>query len=317
MAGLHPSSVNDPHPHTEPTTPAQLVELAARHGLELVADTVRVEEAGLDYRVGFARSVDGVDWVLRVPRRPDVSAKIAEERRILAFVEPRLSVAVPRWDVCSERLIAYRRLPGEPGLTLDASGQPVWHFDPGSPDFAAALGRLIAELHALDANAGAEAGVPVVTVSEARAKWRAELAAAAAELTIAPALRERWEAWLDDDALWPERTAFTHGELYAAHVLIDTPARIVGVLDWTTAKVSDPAIDFTYQHMMGPAAFATTVEAYVAAGGADHPALAERCAALAAAAPLAYATFALQTRDPQHRASAAAQLDPREPTLEA
>jgi aminoglycoside phosphotransferase (APT) family kinase protein len=148
--------------------------------------------------------------------------------------------------------------------------------------------------------------------SRARAKWRADLEAAAAELTIAPALRERWEAWLDDDALWPERTAFTHGELYAAHVLIDTPARIVGVLDWTTAKVSDPAIDFTYQHMMGPAAFATTVDAYLEAGGADHPSLAERCAELAAAAPLAYATFALETRDPQHRASAAAQLDPRD-----
>jgi aminoglycoside phosphotransferase (APT) family kinase protein len=304
--------VNDSHPHTEHTTPAQLVELAARHGLDLRADTVRINEAGLDYRVAFARAADGADWVLRVPRRPDVSAKIAEERRILEFVGPRLSVAVPSWQVCSERLVAYRRLPGEPGLTLDASGQPVWHFDPSSPEFAAALGRLIAELHALDRDAAAEAGIPAMSASQARAKWRADFETVRAELTIAPRLATRWEAWLESDALWPETTAFTHGELYAAHVLIETPARIVGVLDWTTAKVGDPAIDFTYQHMMGPAAFDATVEAYLEAGGADHPHLAERCAELAAAAPLLYGVFALQTQNPEHRASAAAQLDPRD-----
>lgn len=126
-------------------------------------------EAGLDFRVAFARAGDGTDWVLRIPRRPDVSAKLAEERRILEFVGPRLSVAVPRWEVCSEELVAYRRLPGAPGLTLDASGQPIWHFEPSSPEFAAAMGRLIAELHAIDADAAREAGVPVLTPPESSA----------------------------------------------------------------------------------------------------------------------------------------------------
>lgn len=291
-------------------TPEQLVELAAGHGLELLADGVRLNEAGLDYRVAFARARDGAEWVLRVPRRADVSAKLGEERRILEFVAPRLSVAVPRWQVCSERLVAYPRLPGEPGLTLDASGQPEWHFEPSSPEFAAALGRLIAELHGLDAEAAAAAGVPATSASGVRARWRADFETVRSEFPIAPALHARWSAWLDDDALWPDHVAFTHGELYAAHVLIDTPARILGVLDWTTAKVGDPAIDFTYQHMMGPAAFDTTVQAYRAAGGVAHPRLAERCAGLVAAAPLVYALFALNSREPQHRASAAAQLAP-------
>ncbi|HLT66568.1 MAG TPA: phosphotransferase, partial [Microbacterium sp.] len=150
----------DPHPPVAQATAAQRVELAAHHGLELHADSVRFNEAGLDYRVAFARAADGTEWVLRLPRRPDVSAKLAEEQRILEFVAPRLSVAVPSWRVCSERLVAYPRLPGAPGLTLDASGQPQWHFDPSSPEFAAALGRLIAELHALDGDAAAKAGVP-------------------------------------------------------------------------------------------------------------------------------------------------------------
>lgn len=292
--------------------PAQIVELAARHGLAVDADGVRINEAGLDYRVAFVRAVDGEDWVLRIPRRPDVAAKLSEERRVLEFIGPRLSVAVPSWQVCSEQLIAYRRLPGGPALTLDAGGQPVWHIDPLSPEFAAALGRLIAELQAVDSEDARNAGVPVMSARDVRACWRADFERVRAEFEIAPHLHERWEAWLGDDALWPESTAFTHGELYAAHVLIDTPARIVGVLDWTTAKVGDPAIDFTYQHMMGPAAFDATVAAYLEAGGREHPHLAARCAGLAAAAPLAYGLFALRSGDPQHRASAAAQLGPRD-----
>jgi len=302
-----PSSLTTPEP-----SEAQLVELAARHGLTVDADAVHINEAGLDYRVAFVRAADGEDWVLRVPRRRDAAAKLSEERRILEFVRPRLSVAVPIWRVCSDELVAYRRLPGEPGLTLDGSGQPVWHFDPSSPEFATALGRLIAELQAFDVDAAREAGVPVMSMSEVRSQWRADFERVRAAFEIAHPLQARWEAWFSNDRLWPERTAFTHGELYAAHVLVDGPSRIVGVLDWTTAKVGDPAVDFTYQHMMGPAAFEATVAAYIEAGGVLLPHLAERCAELAAAAPLAYGLFALQSRNPQHRAAAAAQLLPEE-----
>src|SRR5690606_22631523 len=90
----------------------QLVELAARHGLVVDADAVRINEAGLDYRVAFVRAADGEDWVLRVPRSRDAAAKLSDEGRILEFVRPRLSVAVPIWQVCSDELVAYRRLPG-------------------------------------------------------------------------------------------------------------------------------------------------------------------------------------------------------------
>lgn len=283
-----------------------------RQHLAVDADDVRINEAGLDYRVAFVRATDGEDWVLRVPRTREAAAKLSEERRILEFVRPRLSVAVPVWQVCRDELVAYRRLPGEPGLTLDDSSQPVWHFEPSCPEFATALGRFIAELQALDVKAASEAGVPVMSMSEVRSQWRADFERVRAEFEVAHPLQARWEAWFSNDMFWPERTAFTHGELYAAHVLVDGPSRIVGVLDWTTAKVGDPAVDFTYQHMMGPAAFEATVAAYVEAGGVLLPHLAERCAELAAAAPLAYGLFALQSGDPQHRAAAAERLLPEE-----
>lgn len=288
----------------------RLVELALAEGLVLALDSIHFEEAGLDYRVAFARSLDGVAWVLRLPRRPDVVERLDEERRILDFVGRHLSVAVPRWEIATPGLIAYRRLPGAPGLTLSADKQPIWHFDPTSPEFASALGRLIAELHALDPDEAARAGVPRASMDTLRKTWRADLESVRASFKVAPRLLQDWQAWLDDDRCWSGPTVMTHGELYAAHVLFETPGQIVGVLDWTTARVGDPAVDFTYQSMMGPDAFAETVRAYRAAGGPEHTNLERRCAAILAASPLTYALFALRSGDPQHHAAAAAMLDP-------
>src|SRR5688500_18972085 len=94
----------------------EIGELARGHGLVIRPDTLRVEEAGLDCRVAFADGEDGAPWVLRIPRRPDVTPRLADEARVLRFVAPRLSVAVPRWSIHTETLVAYPRLPGAPGL---------------------------------------------------------------------------------------------------------------------------------------------------------------------------------------------------------
>ncbi|GAT15641.1 phosphotransferase [Mycolicibacterium thermoresistibile] len=78
---------------------AELVAAAGRHGLRLDPATVTVNEAGLDFRVALARAVDGVEWVLRVPRRPDAAERARVEAAVLEFVAPRLSVAVPEWRI--------------------------------------------------------------------------------------------------------------------------------------------------------------------------------------------------------------------------
>jgi len=66
----------------------EVVELAAAHGLAIAAASVRFNEAGLDYEVVFALNQSGQNWVLRIPRRADVSAKIGDEAVILALLNP-------------------------------------------------------------------------------------------------------------------------------------------------------------------------------------------------------------------------------------
>src|SRR5699024_623859 len=100
----------------------QLLALAADHGLDLLGDSLRTEEIGLDFRVAFARARDGQDWVLRIPRRVEVLARAAIEGRLLAHLAPHLDIAIPDWRISTERLIAYPLLPGTPGLTVDSDG---------------------------------------------------------------------------------------------------------------------------------------------------------------------------------------------------
>ena len=286
-----------------------MTALAASHGLELDPASCVFNEAGLDYRVVFATDKDGLHWVLRLPRRPDVSAKLGEEARVLDFLKPRLAVAIPDWQIQSSDLIAYPLLPGAPGLTLDSAGQPVWHFDTGSEHYATCLGELIAALQTVDVNEAAAAGITVRTPEEVREKWRSDLALVKGNFTVAESLSSRWAKWVDDDALWPGRSVLTHGELYPAHLLLGPDDGIEAVLDWTTAMVSDPALDFMFQQVSSPPeAFARTVSAYRQITGWEEPRLADRCAALMAAAPVGYAIYALETGNSEHLAAAASLL---------
>lgn len=297
---------------TPPDPLPDVLALARAHQLDLDPDSLVLNEAGLDYRVATARGRDGAAWVLRIPRRPDVASKIGDEAAILGLVKERLSVAVPDWRIRTAELIAYPLLPGEPGLTIAPSGELRWRLDVESPRYATELGRLLAELHRIDVDAARTAGIPVEEPAEVRARWRSDVAAVTAGFDVSAALIERWTAWLADDSYWPTWSVFTHGEIYPAHVLIDAEDRITGVLDWTTAKVGDPARDFAFQQAMtSPATFARTVESYEAAGGRVPPRLADQAAELMAASPVAYGLYALLTGDPQHREAAAAQLDPR------
>lgn len=285
-----------------------LLARAASHGLSLQPDSVRHNDAGLDFHVAFAVDVHGREWVLRVPRRPDVVDGVAQEEVALAFASRHLLVAVPDWRVVADDLVAYPVLPGRPGLTVEGE-EVMWHLDPASQRYAEDFGRLLAALHDAPLEEARELGIEVRDPAEVRTSWANDVAVVTAEFDVHPDLEERLAAWLDDDGLWPEETVFTHGELYPAHVLIDDDDAVTGVLDWTTARGDDPARDFMYQHAFAPAeAFAATTRAYVESGGEPGARLGERCAALMAAGPVGYGLYALTTGRDEHRAAAQAQL---------
>lgn len=62
---------------------------------------------------------------------------------------------------------------------------------------------------------------------------------------MSSALETRYSKWLDNDALWPNFSKFIHGDLYAGHLLTDVNGEVTGIIDWSTAHVSDIAQDFS------------------------------------------------------------------------
>lgn len=298
---------------TAPADRSAILSLAARHDLDLDPEDLRVIEAGLDFRVAIGRAADGQRWVLRMPRRPDVLDRAEVEGRLLELVAPRLSIAVPDWRIRSAELIAYPLLPGEPGLTLAEDGTPQWHVDVSSTTYSAMLGQVIAQLHAIDVEEARATGVEVRSPQESRQQWRDDIARVADAFEVSPALLERWTAWVDENSYWPGHSVLTHGEIYPAHTLVEGE-RLTAVLDWTTAGVGDPARDLTFQQAgTPPEAFATLLEHYEAGGGRTWPRLAEHCAEMFAASPIAYGVFVLETGDETHRAAAEAGLNPPAP----
>lgn len=287
-----------------------VIERAVWHGLALQQDSVEIIDSGLDFRVAMADDAAGDRWVLRIPRRADVVAGLDAEAAVLELVRGHLTAEVPRWEIREPELLGYRALPGRPGLSV-LEGEPQWHMDPESLSYARSLGRLLAELHTVPRAEVEAAGVEICEPDEVRRRWRQDVETVAGEFTVDRSLLRRWRTWLDEDALWPQRSVMTHGELYPAHTLMGESGEITGVLDWTTARVDDPGRDFMHQFALaGQDVFAETVAAYEAAGGAVWPRLAEHCHELWAAGPVGYAKFALQSGDDHHRSAAAALLDP-------
>ncbi|MGO1972675.1 MAG: macrolide 2'-phosphotransferase [Propionibacteriaceae bacterium] len=299
------STTPDGQPHLDAVT----VELGRRHGLDLIHESLQHNEMGLDFRVTMARTTAGEEWVLRVPRRPDVMDRAETEAAVLALVRPVLKAAVPDWQIHSRELIAYPLLPGRPGVTLDSTGSPVWHLDPSSLGYAESLGELVGQLQSVSTEAAESADIPVFSPEEVRSRWQRDLDRVGAEFTIAPTSRRRWQAWIDDDSFWPSWSALSHGEIYPAHTLLDDRDQIVGVLDWTTAEVGDPARDLTLQHSASSGeAFAATLDRYRAGGGRPWPRLAEHCSEIHSAGALGYGSYALLTGEAAHREAAAAML---------
>lgn len=288
---------------------SQLQALAARHGLKLHGP-LTVNELGLDYRVVIATVEDGRRWVLRIPRRAEVSAKVEPEARVLAMLKKHLPFAVPDWHVANTELVAYPMLEDSTAIVLQpGSSTPDWAVPQDSEIFAESFAVALAALHAIPASAAVDAGMVIRTPKQARQKVADDVDRVRREFVVNAKRLHRWQRWLDDDSSWPDFCAVVHGDLYVGHVLVDNTERVSGMIDWSEARVDDPAIDMA-SHLMvfGEAGLAKLLVGYEAAGGRVWPRIAHHIAERLAFGSVIYALFALESGSDQHFAAAKAQL---------
>ncbi len=166
----------------------------------------------------------------------DPEFQVAVEAAVLAVVARHVSPAVPEPLVVADGVLVYRMLPGTPLISLSPA--------PSTHDIGDALGRLLAELHAIPF---AELPLGVTVDEEPLEDWLAgaQECFAIARNRIPDHHRASVEQFLRSPVPpGPIESVFGHNDLGAEHVLIDPDHGIVtGVIDWSDAGFADPAID--------------------------------------------------------------------------
>ncbi|MED1738633.1 macrolide 2'-phosphotransferase [Bacillus swezeyi] len=281
-----------------------MLKLAEKHGLQLNRENAQMNESGMDFQVVFADDASGMRWVLRKPRREDVIERAAAESRVLKLLQHHLPVDMPDWRIHTPELIAYPKLVGVPAAVIDMEIKNyVWNMNhqPPSEAFVRSLAKTLSALHGINHQTAAEAGIQVMNPHDVRQTKAEQMERIKEELGVSDVLWERWQKWLYDDSYWPWYTAFIHGDLHPPHILIDANDQITGLLDWTEAKVADPAKDFLlYQTILGEEETARLIAHYEEEGGRVWPRMKEHIAEMQAAYGIEIGMFALQTKQKEH-----------------
>ncbi|WP_432404089.1 macrolide 2'-phosphotransferase [Wukongibacter sp. M2B1] len=279
-------------------TKSEVLEIATKHGLILKEDTLVFNESGLDFQVAFAMDKQGKEWVLRFPRREDVMSRMDIEKKALDLVNKNIAVfQAPNWVIYTNELISYKKLKGVPAGTIDHEIQDyVWEIDINNvPDcFHQTLGKALAALHNVPKEKAIKAGVTIHTPEEARQSMEERMKAVREKIGVGDSLWNRWQTWIKDDDMWPQKTGLIHGDVHAGHILIDKIGNVTGLIDWTEAKVTDIANDFVVHYRaFSEEGLNLLVNAYREANGYVWPKMKEHIIELEAAYPVAIAEFAI------------------------
>lgn len=236
----------------------------------LAGTSVRRLGSGWDHDLYVLGDDESV--VFRFPRRAERVPWLVRELEILGRVAPVLGSVVPRFDYLGTPsdlfpypFVGYRYLRG-----VEADDSLLVR-----EAMAKETGRLLAALHGIDPR-----GVPPTPVG-----WEGEhpVRSALSRLSsvaglvgdrLPEAVRGFAVPYLRGDVhapTPPNRQAhrLCHNDLCAQHVIVDPASgRIIGVLDWTDAMVTDPVVDFVGLITVGEYRFiAQVVSAYVSHGG--------------------------------------------------
>jgi aminoglycoside phosphotransferase (APT) family kinase protein len=219
---------------------------------ELEAPDVVTVEDGWDHLV-----LDiGGEWIVRIPRRPAVADWMDVEIRLLDELAPRVPAPIPRYERVARngvRAVAYPRI----------DGRPLEAFDDG---VAGEVAAFLVALHGVQVDGAAGLGLSVWDLD------RREQELAAFRERVLPVLdageREAGAELLERaraEAAAGFRPAVVHADLGPEHLLCEG-GRLRGVIDWSDARIGDPAIDLAWLLHGTPISFA---DAVAAAYGAD------------------------------------------------
>lgn len=185
--------------------------------------------------------------VFRFPKSEWAREALQQEARVLALARRYVTLPLPFYDLLEEDLASYELIPGEPLLQDD-----ILRYDEATKDaLAKTLATFLRQLHEIPRSELEENGVPVSVTVRSHQEWLTFHEDVQRE--IVPMLMSDSKEWVrrlfapllaSDDFLAYE-PRLVNGDLGPYHVLCDRQAgKINGIIDFGTAGLGDPAVDF-------------------------------------------------------------------------
>jgi aminoglycoside phosphotransferase (APT) family kinase protein len=210
------------------------IGLLRTHFPRLEFRDARIVEDGWD---SLVLDLDG-EWIVRFPRRPEVEQWMEREIALLPELAATLPVAIPSFELVARNGlvgVGYRKLAGSPATNgLDErTGQD--------------LGLLLTALRRFPVERARALGVPCFDPGA----WRERFGAHCADFRrrvfplLLPGERERAEVVFSRVPELDFVPVLIHSDLGPEHVLC-CDGRVVGVIDWSDARVGDPALDLAW-----------------------------------------------------------------------
>lgn len=226
-------------------TPLHLAAIAASalDDVEICA-TRQPFEITPDFATGGALDAQGRHWIVKLPLHQIAGAALEAEAALAPGLIEAINHGNLPFDVVRPRAFTTVKGGGRAMVYREPYGSML---DLSQIDAHAArsIGRALGDLHELDPQIYAAAGVPVY---DARA-WRDRIATELEEVSLTgrvpTALLARWDRWLEDDELWQIDSVPVHGDLDEDHVLWAN-GQISAMIGFGEAHVGDPAEDFVW-----------------------------------------------------------------------
>jgi macrolide phosphotransferase len=255
--------------HVPEHSPLALAALAcaAVRGLEPVS-TRRLEATADDVDAALIHDNLKRLWIVRAPRNTAAGVRMDAESQLieqlmswLPFDLPQIEGTAPLAD--GGRAVVHRQLPGHPIRSMELVHRP---------GLTSAFGRAVAAVHDLPVRLIEEAGLPVYGAEEYRLRRLAEVDRAASTGHVPPRLLSRWEKAVEEVGAWRFVPCCVHGDLVGENMLVEGEA-ITGIVEWSQARVADPADDFAW---LGVGTAQPALDAVVAAYSAARSELPDR-----------------------------------------
>ena len=185
------------------------------------------------------------ELVFRAPRAQANRHALANEARLLRYLQPRVEVGIPDYvyESADGSFVGYRLLAGQE-LDIATFGRLSVAAREG---IAEQLATFLAAVHETPKSVARECGV-----SEQDPRKDHEVLVRDLETLVLPRLASREveviRAFLTELAaeLKPARpTALVHGDLAGEHILWDADRQRVNIIDFSDRSIGDPALDFT------------------------------------------------------------------------